>query len=126
MGPRGSRFSGRGYDPIFFRAPLLYESLGRAVFAGEQRLVAGVASSAAAGGGDSGKAPQPLPFGGVVPAGAGSSGGLGASSSGVGGAGLAVLALFLFLFRAGGSLMWLSFEIPKLNSAPVAINERPG
>ena len=100
-----------------------YGLLGRAVVAGERSAV-GVASAAVGATSDR-KTPQPLPFGGV-PAGVGSSGGLGAGS-GVGGAGLAVLVTFLFLFRVGGSLSWLSFQLPKPNSAPIiAITGRPG
>jgi len=101
----------------------LYELFGRAVSAGE-RYVVGITSAAV--GGASGQTPQPLvPFGGV-PAGVGTSGGLGAGS-GVGGAGLlAVLALLLFMLRAGGSLSWLSYELPRPNSALIEITERPG
>lgn len=97
----------------------LYGGLGRAVFAGERPAV-GVASA----GGATGPAPQPLPFGGL-PAGVGSSGVLGAGS-GAAGAGLAVLVLLLFLLRAGGSLSWVTFELHRPNSVPVAIAERPG
>jgi len=97
----------------------LYGVLGRAVYSGERPAV-----DVASAGGATIPTLQPLPFDGL-PAGVGASSVSGAGS-GIGGAGLAVLALLLFLLRAGGSLSWLSFELPRPNSAPVAITERPG